>query len=329
MATPSIRLLSKRFPGAELHVLTEKKCVPVLIGNPLITRIWQIDKSLGLHGQIALYRDIAKQGFDLTIDFQQLIRLRLATLFSHAKIRLSYPPKWYNRLFYNAQSPLRTGYAAKAKSGVLGFLGIEWDGECPEIHLSSEELEWARTFLSEKGITEDIPFLTIDPTHRRITRKWPAKHYAELIRLLLGHNPALRVFMLYGPGEKTEVDEIKSLAGTPDRCIVTDHMTSLREMCAIQQLANGHIGNCSSPRHFAVAVGTPTLTILGSTKPAAWRFPSNLHHNVRNDALPCIGCNRSECEFGTLECLWSVKPDDVFQKAASVFEAITPFKNER
>lgn len=322
LATPSIRLLSERFPDSELHFLTEKKCVPVLIGNPLITRIWQIDKKKGLMGQFALYKSIYKENFDLVIDFQQLIRLRLASLFSRANIRLSYSATGFNRLFYNAQSPFLSGYAAKAKSGVLGFLGVKWDGQAPEIHLSDEELIWAKQFLRSIGIERNTPFLTVDPTHRRITRKWPPEYYAEFIKLLIQKNPILRVIMLYGPGEKEEVAKIKAMAGNHDHCLVTEHMTSLREMCAIQHFADGHVGNCSSPRHFAVAVGTPSLTILGSTKPAAWRFPSDLHHNLRYEEIPCKGCNKSECKTGGFECLRSITPQQVFLKSLSLFETI-------
>lgn len=320
LATPSVRMLAERFPEAEIHFLTEKKCTPVLENNPRITRIWTIDKNGGLGSAISLYTALRKERFDITIDFQQLIRLRLATLLCGAKIRLTYPPKWYNRMFYNAAHPFNSGYAAKAKSGVLGFFGLKWDGKAPEIYVTDAERSWARDFMAQHGVAESTPFLTIDATHRRITRKWPGEYYAELIKLLLAECPDLRVFMLYGPGEKEEVDAIKHMAGDPARCLVTDHMTTLREMCAIQEIATGHIGNCSSPRHFAVAVGTPTVTILGSTKPAAWRFPSEDHINMRYEDIPCLGCNRSECENGTFKCLRAISPEEVFDAALKHFK---------
>lgn len=320
LLTPSIRLLYQRFPQAEIHVLTEKKCTPVLENNPLVTKVWAIDKTEGLGGALSLYRQISGEGFDITIDFQQLIRLKLATLASGAKIRLSYTPKWYNRLFYNMTSPLRSGYAAKAKTGVLHVFGIRWDGERPEIHLTDKEMLWAKEFMAQFNVTSGVPFITLDPTHRRITRKWPAEHYAELVRMLLGAHPSLRFFILYGPGERDEVNTIREMVGNHERCLVAQHMTTLREMCAIQAIANGHIGNCSSPRHFAAAVGVPTLTILGSTKPGAWRFPDDIHRNIRRKELDCIACNSSKCANNTLSCLNGLTPERVFNAALDHFD---------
>jgi len=323
LMTPSLRLLSEKYPQAQLHVLTEKKCMSVLENNPLITKVWAIDKSAGTLATLQFYKELAKEKFDLTIDFQQLARLRLATLFCWADYRLSYPPKWYNALFYNVHSPQREGYAAKAKSGVLAPLGVYWNGEPPEIHLTDAERTWAREYLDSCGISKETPFFTIDPTHRRVTRKWPPEHYAGLIKLLLAHSPDLKLFMLYGPGELDDVRHIKELAGNPDRCIVSDYMTSLREMCAVIERADGHIGNCSSPRHFAVAVGTPTLTVLGSTKPGAWTYPSDEHRAFRNyEEVDCLGCNSSTCKNGTLQCLWKITPQIIFNQACELFPAL-------
>ena len=316
LATPSIRLLAERFPDAEIHVLTEKKCAPVLLHNPRVTRTWLIEPKKGWTGMLSLYRAIRREGFELVVDFQQLIRLRGAVLASAAAVRLSFKPKWYNRLFYNLQGEELCGYAAKAKSGLLAPLGITWNGEPPEIFLTEEERNWTRDFLAEEGIAPDAPFLTLDPTHRRITRKWPAEHYAELIRLFAVSHPGLKLFLLYGPGEREEVESIRALAGNPPQCVVSEHMTSLREMGAILDRAAGHIGNCSSPRHFAVAVGTPTLIILGSTKPGAWTYPGEGHLAIRNEGEDnCISCNRSTCERGTLECLKAVTPECVHATA--------------
>jgi len=86
-------LIERTLPDVEIHVLTKRKCLPVLENNPRIKRIWTIDKRTGTSGAFSLYYGLRKEQFDLAIDFQQLIRLRLAVLFSGAQIRLTYPPK--------------------------------------------------------------------------------------------------------------------------------------------------------------------------------------------------------------------------------------------
>lgn len=44
LATPSIELLKRRYPDAEIHLLTEKKCAPLLEHNPHLGKVWALDK---------------------------------------------------------------------------------------------------------------------------------------------------------------------------------------------------------------------------------------------------------------------------------------------
>ncbi len=78
LTTPSIELLGRTYPNAELHVFTEKKCLPMLKNNPHVDAIWPVDKAaLGNPLREYLwYRKVAGCGFDLVVDFQQLPRCR-------------------------------------------------------------------------------------------------------------------------------------------------------------------------------------------------------------------------------------------------------------
>jgi hypothetical protein len=55
-------------------------------------------------------------------------------------------------------------------------------------------------------------------------------------------------------------------------------------------------GTALRPRHPAVAVGTPTFTILGSTD-SGWTYPPAEHTQTALD-LECQPCNRNVCERG-------------------------------
>lgn len=290
------------------------------MNHPLLDKIWMIDPKEPFRHRIALYRAIRAEHFDLVIDFQQLPRIKAAVFASCASVKLTYPPKWYNRPLYTDWSPPLPGYASKAKSGILAPLGIEWGGELPELHLTKEEKRWAIQYLAGEGIMPGTPFITIDATHRHPARKWPSRHYAELLNILFERFPKLKAFMLYGPGEKHDVDAIKVMITSPEKCVVSDHMTSLREMAAVIEQSNGQVGNCSSPRHFAVAVGTPTITLIGSTKPGGWTAPTDLHLSIRDEGRNCLGCNDSVCRYGTTACMEAVRPETVYGKLIQMFD---------
>jgi len=323
LATPLIRLLNVRYPDAEIHVLTEMKCISVLENNPRVSHVWPIDRKALRNPFKALlyYRQVGRDGYDLIVDCQQLPRCKWVTMFSDAPVKLSFKPHWYDRFLYThwPESP-KQGYAAMCKAHTLSVLGIEWDHKPLELWLTDEERQWATEYLNSIGIG-DAPFVTVDPSHRRITRKWPTRHFAGLIRLIREQHPDMRFLPIYGPDEKSVADEVAELAG--DGVVVPDILLSLREMAALQERAALHLGNCSAPRHFAVAVGTPSLVVHGATG-FGWRFPSDDHIAVRKD-LECYSCNKNECD--TRKCLEEFYPEDCIQDALKLLERSLKKKN--
>lgn len=317
LSTPALRLLKETYPEAQIDMLTEKKCAPVLENNPHVNRVWPIDKKALKNPFKALryYAEIGKAGYDLVVDFQQLPRCKWVVLFSRAPVKLTFTPPWYNKFLYTHWSDMAPGYAAKAKASVLTPLGIEWGRQKPEIFLADEEREEARAFLEREGLAGG-PYITVGPSHRRETRRWPAGHYSRLFKLLEERYPELRVFLLYGPGEKELANRILSESGS--NVIHSDTMLTLRQMAAVMEKAVLHLGNCSSPRHFAVAVDTPSVTIQGATS-VAWRFPGDDHMSlIRREG--CHVCNRNTCKLGTFECLRKYTPEQVLSEFSGFLE---------
>ena len=311
LTTPALELLKRRFPDAKIHVLTEKKCLPVLEHNPHIERIWPIDKKAlpNLWTELGYYRQIAREGFDLVVDFQQLPRCRWVVAFSRAPYRLSYPPSWYKRPLYNIRYQPPKAYAAQQKANLLNPLGITWQGETPKIFLTDEECRNATAMLKEAGLGPRGRLVTVDPTHIRATRCWPAEHFAKLLDLIAEHDGSMRCLLLYGPGEEEVASAVADKMARRDNLLNIGRMLTLREMFAVQAKACLHVGNCSAPRHSAVAVGTPTLTILGATS-RNWTFPSLAHQDVAL-GLSCQPCNKHDCPIG-IKCLCELAPETVF-----------------
>ena len=311
LTTPALELLQRRFPQAQIHVLTEKKCLPVLEHNPHVARVWPIDKKAlpNLWTELRYYRQIARENFDLVVDFQQLPRCRWVVAFSRAPYRLSYPPAWYKRPLYNIRYEPAKAYAAQQKANLLNPLGITWQGETPKIFLTEEERQNAAIMLKDAGLAPHERLITVDPTHIRATRCWPAEHFAKLLDLVAEHDGSMRFLLLYGPGEEEVVAAVADNMERQDNLLRMERMLTLREMFAVQAKSCLHVGNCSAPRHSAVAVGTPTLTILGATS-RNWTFPSLGHQDV-SMGLSCQPCNKHDCPIG-IKCLRELAPETVF-----------------
>lgn len=322
LLTPSIHMLRKRYPLAHIDVYTEKKCAPVLENNPEIRHIWRLDKDLTLLGDIRFYRTVGRgpdgQGYDLIIDFQQLPRIRWMLMFSHARVKLSYPPPWYNLPFYTHWAPVSGPYAAKCKAGVLmNALGLPWNNDPPRIFLTLEERARAAALTASWGLGEEHTLVTVDSTHRRPTRCWPADHYAKLLSLVAQARPDVRFLLLYGPGELDVVQRVAAAAGLGGQVIVPREMLTLREMASVLERARLHVGNCSSPRHFAVAVGTPTLTLRGSTG-SSWTYPGPGQEDMALNE-PCQPCDQNECNR-SFRCLKGLLPEMVLPRVLKLLE---------
>jgi ADP-heptose:LPS heptosyltransferase len=303
LTTPAVELLKRRFPEAELHVLTEKTCAPVLENNPHVDQLWVLDRAehKDLRKALAFYLAIRRTGFDLVVDFQQLPRCRYAVLASRAATRLSFPPRRGLRWLYTHWAQPLEGYAAMAKASILRPLGIHWNFDPPRVYLTDEERRRARDVLAGLGVQSGDELVTLDPSHRRHTRRWPAERFAETARLVLDARPRAKFLLLAGPGEQDLAREVQQLSGRPERMLLPEDILSLREMAGVIEAAALHLGNCSAPKHFAAAVDTPSVSVLGATS-WAWTCPPapgapRLHENVAKN-LPCQPCNRDECQYG-------------------------------
>ncbi|WP_320171750.1 glycosyltransferase family 9 protein [Maridesulfovibrio sp.] len=319
LSTPSVALLHRKYPDAEIHVLTEEKCAQVFDNNPAVSHVWSIVKKELRNPlkAVSFYRRVGRAGYDLVVDFQQLPRCRWVMMFCNAPVRLTYNPPWYNRLLYtNWPEFIPGGYAAKYKAGVLAPLGIEWKEERPEIFVSDAEREQARVCLESLGVSDAEPLITVDPSHRRETRRWPAEHFGKLLALITEQRPSFRFFILYGPDEKSVAETVRDFSGLGNRCVMLEKPGSLRLMAALIDRAVLHIGNCSAPRHFAVGVGTPSITIPGSSS-SAWTFPSPEHVEVVPD-LECQPCGKEVCERGDLACLTGLMPENVLKNVLEI-----------
>ncbi|MDR2075526.1 MAG: glycosyltransferase family 9 protein [Desulfovibrio sp.] len=318
LATPSLEILARAYPRAEIHLFTEKKCLPLLEGNPHVHTVWALDKAAlpTLLHELAFYRRIGACRFDLLVNFQHLPRCRWVTAFSGAKIRLAPETSWYNRWLYTCLVRQKPAYAAAFKAQILAPLGIAWQGERPGIYLAEQERAEARRLLAGFGLRgvfadkPDLRLITVDATHRHPTRQWPGEYYAALLDAAADLLPDLRFLLPWGPGEEAHVLSIQAACARPERVIIPGTLLSLRHMAACMEHAVLHLGNCSAPRHMAVALGVPSLTILGATS-TAWTFPSPEHTQTRaRDFLnmPCQHCNRNSCPHA-LRCLTRLTPD--------------------
>lgn len=312
-ATPMVTMLHEAFPHAELHFMTEKKCAPILENNPYIHTIWALDKGAlkGVWKTWQWYRTIANENFDLVIDCQQLPRTRLLTFLTGAPIRLTMARRWYNTWAYTCMYPQKDGYAAISKASILEALGIAWNGQRPRMFLRTSERHEAQALFRELGITAEHRLITLDPTHKHKNRAWAAKHYARFVDMVYEADNSVRFLAFWGPGEEHVVQELVSMCQHQEAIRIIPRLLSLRVVAACIEAASMHVGNCSAPRHMAVALDTPSFAILGAGR-RSWTYPSPEHLAV-SAGLACQPCRGTDCPQGDFRCVKDFAPEIVYE----------------
>ena len=100
---------------------------------------------------------------------------------------------------------------------------------------------------------------------------------------------------------------------------------SIRQSAELIRQSSLLISNDSAPTHMGVAVGTPVLTIFGSTVPAFGFYPYGKQNKTIDipdlDCRPCTDHGRFKCPLGHFNCMKDISPKQVLQIALDMIDA--------
>jgi ADP-heptose:LPS heptosyltransferase len=310
LTTPAVAALKARYPKAALDFLVEAPGAEALQFNPHIREILVYDGSCPL-STMKWWSKIRSRGYDWVVDFLGTPRSAMLTFFSGAAVKAG-PAHVGHSFWYN--TPLTqsttTHYGALEKIRLLERLGV-----------SSRDADFLpKVYLARREEPKNVVGLI--PASRKETRRWPAQRYADLGKLLRERFGCdIRVF--WGPGERALAEEVAQKIGDGARATPeTKNLTEAAKLLADCRLV---VTNCNGPKHLAVALGVPTVTVHGASDPVSWTPNSPHHVFVRRDELPCIGCASNSCPT-QIECLRDLPAERVFEAARKLLEAATEAK---
>ena len=160
------------------------------------------------------------------------------------------------------------------------------------------------------------PLIALQPGARWDNKRWPAEHFAELVRALEKKFPFTRFAILGGKDDQPLGEKIAAAA--PEKCLNLCGATSLPEMIEWVRRCDLLITNDTGPMHVAAAMGKPLLALFGPTEPRR-TGPYGQLQNVLQIELPCSPCMKSDCHFiKPQECLRALTPDAVLQRVQAI-----------
>lgn len=136
-------------------------------------------------------------------------------------------------------------------------------------------------------------------------REWPAERFSALARMLASRGAT--VILCGTAAERATCGEVAARAGPGAVSLAGE--TDLPALAALVQRATLAVCNDSGLAHLAAAVGTPTITLYGSTS-SAWTAALGPRVRIVQHPPVCSPCFRRTCRIG-YRCLTGISVDEV------------------
>lgn len=309
----AIRSIHESFPDAEIDFLTKKQFIPLLEFNPHLRKklIYTSVKA----ELTELKKSVKSEKYDLILDWQNNFRSmefrkysKKVGIFKKNRIsRFSYIH--FKTKFNQNQVPIR--YLETA----ITFGAIESDGglELVVDHSTSEKMK--NIFFEWKGHSES-PVYFIASGAKHFTKRYPAKYYADLMKLILSEKPETKFILLGGSDELESAKEIKLQFPNNDSVWNAVGGFGIMESCALVKLCSAGFSNDSFLMHVATAFQIPVVAFFGSTTQnlgfSPFRSPSLIVEDNSVSCRPCSHIGKNECPKKHFHCMLNLEPEKIY-----------------
>ena len=323
MATPALRALRVGLPGAEIHVQGSALHQGLLRGlesfdafHPVVGR--------GLGALRARARALRALDFDAALILPDSPRTAADAFAARIPRRLGYARDPLRRaLLTDALDPPTERGKRVPISMVERYLlpvrvlGLRDAGEALELRVHEGARQRARERLAAAGVDPERAVLLVTPGAAFGPSKlWPPRHFASAADQI-ERRFGLRPVIAPAPSAE-EVAVAKQVAeATRGDCALLEPEPDLEVFKALVENAALLLSNDTGPRHVAVALGRPAITLMGSTDP---RHTAHLleRQRVLTEDVDCRPCGQKVCPIGDHRCLEWLAPERAVEAAGEL-----------
>lgn len=322
MATPALRALRVAQPEAEIALMGAPQHQGLLRGLP------HFDEFLPVVGGRARdiwrrSREIARRGFDWAVILPDSPRTGLEAFLARVPRRAGYArdllrrPMMTDRLSPPLENGRRVAISMIERyQRITRALGVADAGDQLDLLVHDEPRQRVAKQLTESGAGE-APILLVTPgASFGASKLWPPEHFATACDTISRRHGLLPVLLpAPNPREHAIARDVASRM-RERRLLVAPG--SLEDLKAIVERAALLITNDTGPRHVAVALGRPVITLMGPTDP---RHTNHLleRQRVLFEDVPCRPCGRPTCSIDH-RCLRRLSPERVVRAAAELLD---------
>lgn len=263
-AIPIVASLKRAWPECLVTWVIEPTPYELMRGRPDVADFVLFHRELGVRAYADLRRRVKDRHFDLVLDVHPYLKAGIVTRLLDAPIRLGYDrarARDLSWLFTNRRIEARPpGHVQDQYFEFLENLGVpivaEWD-----FHFTEEERAARNAFFEPL----ERPVMAVVLSSSRADKDWTLDGYARVIDVAEG-DLGFRAIVVGGGSahERTEAARLRSLCRAAPG---VELRYDLRRLAWILDGSSLVLSPDSGPLHLAVALGTPTIGLYGTTDP--------------------------------------------------------------
>lgn len=311
---PSLRMLHERFPQAKITVLTDKRLAGILSGCPYIHDVIPVDRHelKGFRKLWLFSRGLRKEGFDVSVDFQNSKWTHLLSFLAGIPERFGFSRKPFGFLLNRAEHYEKAAESpVKNQFRILSKLGVRKLDESLELWPDETSRRRAEEFFSGFAGSErrKVGFV-MGSSPRWETKRWPPEFFAQLADRLIRELDC-RIVLLGSSDDKKALEKTGSFSG--DAVLNLMGQTAMRDLVPLFKELDVLVTGDTAPLHVAAAVRARVVALFGPTDPRR-HMPAVHHGVVLSRSLACQPCYSGVCKIEEkLACLKKISVDEVFQ----------------
>ncbi len=317
---PVLRGLRRTFPDARVAWMLTPACAGIVAGEPELDEVIEFDRRhFGRIGRspkatrdfLAFCRALRRRRFDWVIDLQGLFRSAFLLRVSGAAVRAGFADaRELAAVFYTHPVRVPPGHTIDRNIYLARRLGIDAQEEDLTLTVPDEAGQFVTSLLGGLGVAPG-PYLAVAPGARWTSKLYPARHWHRVISELIDELP---VVLLGSQAERQLCADLAEPFGGGAVNLAGE--TSLPQLAAVISSAAALVCCDSAANLIAPAVSTPSVTLIGPTRPERTGPYGPLATAVVAE-VPCRGCLRRRCSHVT--CMQTIDPAKV---ASAVRDAL-------
>jgi heptosyltransferase-2 len=312
MAQSLYRLLVKREPRAQIHVVAPSWSLPILERMDEVSRAIELPVA---HGEMALAKRYAvgkalrSERYTHAIVLPRSLKSALVPFFARVPVRTGFRGEWR----YGLINDMRPFDRERLDQTVKRFAELGRAGgdagrpalEYPRLHVDPQAQAATLQRLglrSTENVVALLPGAEYGPA-----KQWPVQSYADLAERLA--RVGIGVWVLGSEKERELGRQIADAAGHEAVRNLCGE-TRLGDVVDVLGAVRVAVTNDSGLLHVAAAVGASIVAIYGSSSPQMTP-PLTSKKHVFYLNLECSPCFERECPLGHLRCLREINVDEV------------------